>query len=328
MTKKSWLLILSITGVVLTVRLVLAWLGYFPFSWDFARDMLWARQLTIEHKPMLVGAWGSLDGTYFGAAYYYLLAIPLLLSKGDPRSAVMMVSLIITALIPMAYLFGIRFFHARLAWWWAGLFALMPVYTNLALYSFPQQLIPVIFLGYIMVLWTCRYRSSWSLWFLAGFLASLFFHFEPVDTPIAYFMLVGWVGYLVKHHYRFPKFFVIAMMSGLSLPLIPNVLYDIRHHWGQIRAFLRLAQGIDVSLIGGMPFWERLIDRPLNIGSMISVSLTPWRLPWIGLGILILCAVILKVSWKKVITIWEHSPSEKTLVHLLAFFRDVSFLDR
>jgi len=52
MITKTEKIVIFICCVVLVVRGVLLWNGNFPFSWDFARDALWVRQLTIQHKAL------------------------------------------------------------------------------------------------------------------------------------------------------------------------------------------------------------------------------------------------------------------------------------
>lgn len=258
-----WLTVLGLTLIVLLARFILAWQGQFTFSWDFARDMLWVRQLTIQHKPMLVGAWGSLNGSYFGPAYFYLLAIPALISGGDPRAAVMMVTIFLTGLVPLAYLFGRRWFNHDLGLIWAILFALSPVFWQLSLNSFPQQLIPVIFLLLLVAEWRLLVKPSIGLVAVTWSLASLLLNFEPADVPMAYMSVLGVQGYLLyRKRVRLSFKFILAAGIGLLLPLVPNIIFDLRHGWTQVQAFIQILTGRDTSLGGGLAWYQRLADRP------------------------------------------------------------------
>lgn len=294
----NWILVGILTLVMLAGRVYLAIEGFFPFSWDFGRDMLWVRQISELYRPMLVGAWGSLEGTFFGPGYFYLLAIPYWLSEGDPRASVIMVSLLLTIMIPLGFYFGKRWFGVRVGWWWAILFALMPIYTKLALYSFPQQLIPLVFFLFIASLWELGRKPKFWLFFAAGFLASTVFHLEPIDTPIAYITLFLWLVYLGRNgRIKIGGLTLAVLAAGLVIPLVPNVIYDLRHNFGQLIALGKLISGQDISLLGGMPWYARLIDRPLVIGSMVSRSLTQWNNSWVGLLIL---GGFVFISWKRV----------------------------
>ncbi|OGV96800.1 hypothetical protein A2W24_03110 [Microgenomates group bacterium RBG_16_45_19] len=324
---KDYLGVGLLTGVMLVVRLGLAYQGYFNFSWDFGRDMLWVRQITELNRPMLVGAWGSLAGTFFGPGYFYLLAIPYWLSGGDPRAAVYMVTILVTVMIPIGYYLGKRWFGARVGWWWAGLFAVMPIMTNLALYSFPQQLIPLAGLGCLACLWEWKRQPRPIIWLGTGLLASLWWHFEPVDTPMAYLLLVVWLGYLWrKQHLQFSVQSRAWLLMGLVIPLLPNLIYDVRHEWSQLRALGQLATGADTSLGGGLAWYVRLIDRPINLVSMISRSVTAITEPWLG-GVIIGGLIASAVGFRSVISqALKRQPGFKDFISLLALAGGVTWI--
>jgi hypothetical protein len=265
MRLKPWFFILLLTLAALALRWWLAAEGRFPFTWDFGRDMLWVRQLTIMHKPMLVGAWGSLDGTYFGPAYYYFLVLPLWLSHGDPRAAVAAVSLTLGLLIPILFWFGKRYFNLHTAIIWAAGVAFLPVFIKLSLYSFPQQLVPFLFACFVILQWQLINHPRLITLSALILISSLFFHFEPVNTPAAYFILTGVCVYLIGRR-RLSFSSVLHPLNFLAgfIPFIPNLIFDLRHGWGQAQAFWRLLSGRDTSLIGHISILDRLVDRPIQ----------------------------------------------------------------
>jgi hypothetical protein len=237
--------------------------GRFSFGWDFSRDMLWVRQLTIQHKPMLVGAWGSLAGSYFGPLYFYLLAIPTILSQGNPQAAVIMVSICLSGLIPLSYYWGRRWFSEKLGLSWVAILATAPIFFQLSLYSFPQQLIPVITILLLMLEWQLWVKPTSRGVFLAWLVASLWFHFEPADVPIFYLSLGGWLLYLIwQRKVILTTKFILASGLGGIMPYIPNLIFDLRHNWTQVKAIGQILTGQDQSLGGGLPLTERLVDRP------------------------------------------------------------------
>src|SRR5581483_5932999 len=64
--------------------------GNFLFNMDNARDLVDVREIIELHKLRLTGPTSAIEGVYTGPAWYYLLAIPLILSNGDPYSAIIM----------------------------------------------------------------------------------------------------------------------------------------------------------------------------------------------------------------------------------------------
>ena len=269
LTHWGWFVVGGLTLFCLSLRVWLTLEGQFSFSWDFARDMLWVRQLTIQHKPMLVGAWGSLAGSYFGPLYFYLLAIPTFMSHGDPRWAVVMVSVFMTALVPLSYYWGKRYFSETLGLIWAFIFSVAPIFFHLSLYSFPQHVIPLLTLIFIMNEWQLWLKPAYKWVFLGWFLASMSFNFEPADMPIYYLsqgflMLLLWQRKRLKFNWRL----VLAVGLGALLPLVPNLIFDLRHDWVQVQSIWSLATGVDQSLGGGLPWWERLLDRPQQFWHM------------------------------------------------------------
>ena len=271
MITKTEKIVIFICCVVLVVRGVLLWNGNFPFSWDFARDALWVRQLTIQHKVMLVGAWGSLDNTFFGPLYFYLIAIFLFLFNGDPRSAVFMVTLFTTALIPLSYFFLRKTVSEKSSIFAAWFFGILSQFTILSLYSFPQNVLPFFFLVFFCAQWLFLKKPNLIRFWLLGFCAALFFHFEPVDTLPA-FGVVGVLTLTVLAKQSWQKRIKNTLMLavGIVLPFIPNIIFDIRHNFSQLYAFIDFFKGGGKSLGGYLTVSKRIPDRLFQFIDVVS----------------------------------------------------------
>ncbi len=322
-TRRPVIIVLLLLILALTLRLVLLWQGFFPFTWDFGRDMLWVRQLTILHKPMLVGAWGSLDGTYFGPLYFYLLAIFMSIFGGDPRAAVLMVSLFISSLTLVGYWFLRKNISVRAGLIWAILIATLMQFHRLSLYSFPQNVMPFFFFLYFYAQWSYFKSKKLVALFGLGVLASTFFHVEPVDTLPA--ILVVMVLLIVLH--RRDKMVInikrlLVFWSGCLLPLLPNILFDIRHGFTQTRSFVDFFLGGGQSLGGYLPVGVRLVDRLVQLFDVFSRTVTDGHRFWAGLLIGLLIVSI--VWWRRSST--KMPDSSRLLLQLVAFNLTVYWL--
>jgi 4-amino-4-deoxy-L-arabinose transferase-like glycosyltransferase len=260
---KTLPLILILFFLALILRLLLVFQGVFSFSWDFGRDLLWVRQLTIQHKPILVGPWGSLDGTFFGPLYYYFLALVFFIFGSDPKIAAAMISFFLSSMIIIGYWFGKKALDKTSGALFALLFSILAIFSRLSLYAFSQNLVPFFWLIFTISQWQLLKRPTGKKILLTSLLASLFFHFEPVDFPAAVIITMGIIFYLWKNR-KIKKLFSNLAIAGLGfiLPLIPNIIFDIRHGFNQLKAYRRFFSGHDESLHGKLPFLTRLLMRP------------------------------------------------------------------
>jgi len=255
-------LIIVLFTVVFVLRLVFILQGEFIFSWDFARDLLWVRQITQKHKPILVGPWGSLDNTFFGPLFYYLLSVPMLIFQGDPRAAVFLTTCFISSMIIIGAFFIEKVSDKKSALISALFFSNLSIFTGFSLYSFSQNLIPFLFLVFFIIQWQLIKEPSPKKLFLSFFTASLFFHFEPVDVP-ALILITVILFYILwrKEKMGFNLKMIVLSALGFLLPFIPNVFFDLRHSFIQLKGYWNFLIGNNKSLHGQLPFLLRIKDR-------------------------------------------------------------------
>ncbi|MBU1031588.1 hypothetical protein KKE03_01545, partial [Patescibacteria group bacterium] len=77
-----------ILGII--YRLFLTSGGNFLFNMDNARDMVDVREMVVLGKLRLTGPTSAIEGFYNGPAWYYLLAVPFIISGGDPYASILM----------------------------------------------------------------------------------------------------------------------------------------------------------------------------------------------------------------------------------------------
>jgi hypothetical protein len=115
-----------------------------PFSDDMARDAFIVMQHIQERKPFVLGPKASVGPFYVQPLYYYLLAIPLGLTGGDPDAASMMIVLL-ESLTPVLIYLLVRRYWSEAAGQVAGvLYAVSPLTITFGSYAWSPNLIPLV----------------------------------------------------------------------------------------------------------------------------------------------------------------------------------------
>lgn len=234
MTNKLIIFILII-GVI--YRLILTSNGNFLFNMDNARDMVDVREMVVLKKLRLTGPTSAIEGFYNGPAWYYLLAIPFILSGGDPYGAIVL----------EIFLWAVGgFFLLKLVSIW-GSWILVPIgilwvasnYVVLAnLYAFNPN--PVILLTPLFIYLLVKYFQtkkmifSIATWFLAGLFFNLEMNFGVFTPPIIIIsaFLTRKLD-LLKQKTFWLGFGVFIVM------LAPQVIFDLRHEFIMTKAVIR-----------------------------------------------------------------------------------------
>jgi hypothetical protein len=170
-----FLIIILLSGIIF--RLYITREGHFLFNMDNARDMVEVREMVILKHPRLIGPNTAIEGFFTGPMWYYLLAIPFILSNGDPYA------LIVTEIILWAiggfFLLKLLKPFGTLAYISVGLIWIASNYILLlTAYSYnpnPIGLLTPLFV-YLLLKFLEKPKLIYSalLWFLAG----AFFNFE------------------------------------------------------------------------------------------------------------------------------------------------------
>src|SRR5258708_78690 len=89
--KIDWLII-CILALGLIYRLLVTSGGNFVFYIYSARDMLQVRELVVLHHLPLIGQTTGINGLFTGPLWFYILAVPFILSGGDPYANIILMN--------------------------------------------------------------------------------------------------------------------------------------------------------------------------------------------------------------------------------------------
>lgn len=237
MNKKVVVVIIVILLIGIVYRLALTANGNFLFNMDNARDMVDVREMIILGKLRLTGPTSAIEGFYNGPFWYYLLAIPFIISGGDPYASIIM-EIILWAI-------G-GFFLLKLVSRW-GNWLILPigaiwvssdyiVLTNL--YAFnpnPVTLLAPLFI-YLLVEYLEKGKAVYII--LAFILAGLFFNFEMNFGVFMPAIILASIILTKKSQLLKQKWFWIGF-GGFVATVMPQLIFDLRHQFIMSKAILR-----------------------------------------------------------------------------------------
>ncbi|OGE28131.1 hypothetical protein A2867_01090 [Candidatus Daviesbacteria bacterium RIFCSPHIGHO2_01_FULL_40_11] len=237
MSRNLTIVVLVILFIGILYRLALTANGNFLFNMDNARDMVDVREMVVLPKLRLIGPTSAIEGFYNGPAWYYLLAIPFVLSGGDPYTSILMEILL--------WAIG-GFFLLKLVNRWSS-FLVIPigaiwiasnyiVLTNL--YAFNPN--PVTLLSPLFIYLLVKYLENGKVIYVisAWFLGGLFFNFE-MNFGIFIPLIILASVILTKNLKLLKQKGFWVGVGAFALTLLPQIIFDLRHQFIMSRAILR-----------------------------------------------------------------------------------------
>ncbi|MDO8639272.1 MAG: hypothetical protein Q7R43_06865 [Candidatus Daviesbacteria bacterium] len=231
------ILILFFLIIGVSFRLYLTANNNFLFNMDNARDFVDVREIVVLHKARLIGPTSAIEGVYNGPAWYYLLAVPFVLTNGNPYGAILME--IFLWVIGGFFLFKLCKNYGYLILSFVGFVWVYSNYIVLTnLYSFNPN--PVTLLSPLFIYLLKRYLETNKLIFSISvfLLGGLFFNFEMnfgiFVLPIIFLSVI----LSQKTNFLKTKIFWIGF-SFFILTLLPQLFFDLRHNFIMTNSLLR-----------------------------------------------------------------------------------------
>lgn len=248
--------------------------GHFLFHMDSARDMVDVREMVVLKKPRLIGPTTAIDGLFGGPAWYYLLSIPFIISKGDPYAPLVM----------QIILWGLGgYFLLNLVSRWSKMLVL-PIgflwiasdFINLATYyAFNPN--PVIFLTPLFIFLFAKYLENKKTIFgiLVFALAGLFFNFEMsfgIFLPAIMLMSI-----FIKDATIFKKKSFVIGVGLFTIFILPQIIFNFKHEQLMLNA-LTGHIGREAGKIQFIPRFENIFYGFYNLSIPVFLNrnfLTP-----------------------------------------------------
>ncbi|HSW75704.1 MAG TPA: glycosyltransferase family 39 protein [Candidatus Saccharimonadales bacterium] len=208
------------------------------FGPEQGRDFLVVKDIVLDHKFTLIGPKTDIGGVFHGPLFYYLLAIPFLLSSGNPLISSIFLILIQCSTVILIYLFGKMLVNERVGIISSLLFA---VSFNSILFarwlSNPPLSIPFVVLTMLFLLNFLKGSKKSLIGFSiclgllsqAEFLNTLFYSVITLGTIIIFF----------DRFNKIPKMFLfVNFLISIITSVGTFVIFDLRHQFLILKSIL------------------------------------------------------------------------------------------
>lgn len=241
--KNLFILFLFLLGF--SLRFPELYFNNFLFLLDQGRDLLDVKRIVFDGHLTLIGSYTGLQGVFQGPFYYYLLAIPLFLTGGNPWGAQLLMVVISMTTVFLFYYCTKKFLGKKPALFALFLLAVSPEAIAAATYIWnphPMWLLIAIYLYFFYKIIFEEKKYIIFLWIVMG----LMFHFESAG---GFFILLGTILFFLLFLRK--SFFTNHSAIGFGcflLLFLPQVLFDLRHDFLMLKSVVRIAQGSDQGL--------------------------------------------------------------------------------
>jgi 4-amino-4-deoxy-L-arabinose transferase-like glycosyltransferase len=231
------ILALVVTFVALALRLYNI-ADYQTFLGDEGRDVRIVSRFLKEGDLMFIGPQTSIGGMYLGPFYYYLMAIPLLISNFDPIGPAIMVATLSALTVFLIYYLGRHWVGHLGALVAAFLYAIAPVTIVYGQSSWNPNPVPLFALLLIhslnQVLSKHLYHHLILIALYVGIISQLHY-LGLLLIPISF---IVWLITLRRSRWLHSLFRYTALaVIVFAIFMSPLLLFDIKHDWMNARAF-------------------------------------------------------------------------------------------
>ncbi len=236
--------------------------GNYLFLKDQGRDLLAVKSLVVDKKPTLIGPYTGLQAVFQGPLYYYLLAVPFMISDGNPQLVMWLMLAASMIAIPLIYIIGKNFFSQEAGLFAAFLLSVSPAAAAAATFIWSPFFALPLSLG--VLYWYFSWKRNGlrrDLVYLAVGMG-LLFHFEiafafPFALVILFLLMLPGGRYRVK----ILSSHGLILLGVIFVFLSPLLLFDVRHNFITSRSVLRLLTGSMQGLSGGEPYGKVMLDH-------------------------------------------------------------------
>lgn len=238
------------------------------FGPEQGRDLLEVRNIVLGHNLTLIGSKTDIDGIFHGPLYYYLAAIPFILSNGNPLFIEIFFLLIQSLGVFLMYMLVKEFFQNKSL----AIIATLVYAVSFEMIVFSRWLInvPLSIPFSILFFYFLHRFLRGSRWNLVGVMVTftLLGHSEFLN-----YLLFGMILLVCAFFYKSVikkkgfAFCATIFSIGLFFSVFHYLLFDLRHQFLITHSFIQLLSGK-----GGMP-----ISFYATISSLWETFLSEWE---------------------------------------------------
>ena len=203
----------------------------FSFTYDVGRDLLAVESMVRGYKISLLGPTTGLEGLFYGPWWYYFLAIPFILTNGDPKGIALFIALVGVANIILAFIIGRKIGGTFLAIVCASLISVSPFFINTSSQIWSPNIIPTLVLLVIFFFFKIvRYPvASMLIWLILGLLLTLIIEMEIVFGLL--FIVAAVISLVAFLRKKITLRRIAFFLAGILIIEMPRILFEARHEF-------------------------------------------------------------------------------------------------
>lgn len=206
--------------------------GNMPFIGDQAKDYFAAVDMVENGSIPLLGIESSMPQFRQGPVYIWLLAFLFAFVGYAPENTAYFAASVGVIAVGALYIYSRMYFGRKTALTSAAFLAVSPLAVAHSQLAFVINPIPLVSVGFLSSLMHYA-RSKKATLFWPSFWFGVLFQFELASAPL---LLMLPIAYRLKSTTT-SRFQVIETIKGLVLGLLPQIVYDITHHFRQLVLF-------------------------------------------------------------------------------------------
>jgi 4-amino-4-deoxy-L-arabinose transferase-like glycosyltransferase len=210
----------------------------FAFTYDVGRDLLATKNIVENHDVMLIGPTTGLEGLFYGPVWYYILAVPFVLSGGNPQFIAFFIALTGIAAVTIGFFVGKKIDGIFLGFVFASFLAFSPAVIEYGTQIWSPDLIPFFMVSAIFVLSLIFQKKVMKynvLFFFLGLLLSLVTDMEIVFGLLLSFGVMCSLFIFKKSLLSLKSIFFLA---GFSIPFLSRILFEFLHQFLMTKSVL------------------------------------------------------------------------------------------
>lgn len=269
------------------------------YTYDQGRDFLRASEIILNKDIPFIGPTTGITGLYHGAWWYYVLAIPFLLFRGNVIGFYVFnffIHFVIFGLVSIASFLTLGILPGILA---AILIATSPYFTSVSLFVGNNTQVPLFLVGFLM----CQYvlieqkdikKISPFLFVINGLLLGMVGEFElSFGLMLIPLYISGTVLFSFLRRYAKNMKNVLSLVGGLIFAFSPRILFELKNGFSQTKTLLNFF--FKPNLHNPKNFIDILKDRVELFYSYYDfMFMQKWILITVSIAIIMILLIALK----------------------------------
>lgn len=232
-----------------------------PYTYDQGRDFQKAMEMIDAGRPTFIGPTTGIMGLFHGAWWYYLLALPGILTNGLPIGFYYFMLVLSVIFNIWFFVFLRNKFNDLTALLYLSIVSISPYFVHLGFTASNNIIAPYLVMILIFLISGLFSNKQNKLFYLMlGLTLSFTLEFEVAFGLLlipVFFLMAVIIKPIRAKIYQIKN--LVLVLAGMIIPVIPRALFEIKNNFMQTRTLLGFFT--NPKLHNPSPFKKMLADR-------------------------------------------------------------------